>query len=149
MHGRYVACLGLLLAACDSSECERADCSSDVVQIAFVDDAGDPVIAKGEYRALRGAVVALQLAFDCSTEPGASDADGTCIDSELSVGPPWSADYAVEVRFALADGEFTDWQAVPLEVTTVTDPDYNGPGCECSRYEGSAEPVVVPEEARP
>jgi hypothetical protein len=54
----------------------------------------------------------------------------------------------MEVRFELPGGELGEWQPVALEVTSDTDPDYNGPGCACTTYSGSAEPIVVPEEAR-
>lgn len=134
-------------SACDDQPCERAACGGEVMRVALVDDEGELVAAKGEYRAGSLRTDSFVVSFDCDRNE-ASDTYA-CVDAELSVGPPWSEDFFLEVRFELPDGTFTEWQSVPLEVTSETDPDFNGEGCPCTTYSGSAEPFVVPAEARP
>ena len=129
-----------------SHSCTEMGCSGELIQLALVDDAGDPVAAKGEYRASTGHTDGLLVAFDCT--PDAPASENRCVDGGFQVGPAWAEDFVLEVRFALPDGELTEWQAVPVEITARTDPDFNGPDCPCTSYDGSAEPIVVPEGAR-
>lgn len=138
--------LSALLGACDDGECERAACESEPFQVAVVDDAGDPLAVKGEYRISSPGREDATVSFEC--HPEQADESVRCFDNELTVGPAWADDFEMEVRFELADGELSEWQPVALEITSETDPDYNGPGCACTTYSASAEPIVVPEEAR-
>lgn len=52
-----------------------------------------------------------------------------------------------QVRFQLPDGGWSDWLVVSLEVTEVTDPDFNGDDCPCTWREASGS-IEVPPEAQ-
>jgi hypothetical protein len=134
--------------ACEDEQCtERAACVGEIMQVALVDDDGEVVAAEGEYRAGSARTDSLVVSFDCDRDEESDTY--ACVDGELSVGPPWADDFFLDLRFELPDGTFTEWLPVPLEVTSETDPDFNGEGCPCTTYSGSAEPFVVPAEARP
>lgn len=45
-------------------------------------------------------------------------------------------------------GAFSAWQPVDLETHTEVIPDLNGPGCDCYYSTASAEPILVPVDAR-
>jgi hypothetical protein len=55
---------------------------------------------------------------------------------------------ASEVRFEVANGAWSEWQEVVLDLTERTDPDFNGPGCPCTWYTATARAIVVPVDAR-
>lgn len=103
-----------------------------------------PVLAKGEYRAGERNTNNFTVSFDC--DPATAGKNYACLDGELQVGPVWTEDFFLDVRFELPDGTFTEWQDVPLEITSETDPDFNGEGCACTSFSAEAEPVVVPSE---
>jgi hypothetical protein len=113
----------------------------------LVDDAGDPVAARGEYRSnMPGSVPS---AFDCS--PAGADAspelqcpNGVILSTIYDV----RSNTSLELRFELNEGGLSDWQSVPLEVTERTDTDFNGPGCPCTWYDATAQPITVPIAAR-
>lgn len=116
------------------------------MQVALVDDDGEVVAAKGEYRAGTGHTDSFVVQFDCERDE--ANYVHACVDGELLAGPPFAEDFFLEVRFELPDATFTEWLPVPLEITSETDSDFNGEGCPCTTYSGSAEPFVVPAEAR-
>jgi hypothetical protein len=122
-------------------------CGGVPLALALVDDAGDPVAARGEYRSNTPGSVASP--FDCSFQQGDASPNLQCPDGSLitAIYDP-RPDTAVEVRFELTEGGMSDWQDAPLEVTEHTDPDFNGPGCSCTWYTGTARAITVPTEAR-
>jgi hypothetical protein len=81
--------------------------------------------------------------------PRASDSDSDCNDNVVSAAPLYRGPGStIEVRFELANGGWTEWQPVALTFERHTDPDFNGPGCECSWYTATAEPILVPAGAQ-
>jgi hypothetical protein len=116
------------------------------VDVQLTDDSGTPVAARGEYRTNRNSET---RAFDCSVTPESSNLDADCSDGRVTAFP-LSAEpgTALQFRFELAGGSFTAWQGVPLDYESETDPDFNGPGCPCTWYNATSDPVVVPAEAR-
>jgi hypothetical protein len=148
MRGAATLLLFVLGAGgCESDQCTEMSCPGDVVQIAVVDEEGEPVLAKGEYRAGERNTNNFTVSFDC--DPTTAGSNYACLEGELQVGPAWSEDFFLDVRFELPDGTFTEWQEVPLEITSETDPDFNGEGCSCTSFSAEAEPIVVPTEAQP
>jgi hypothetical protein len=141
---------GCLLIGCSSERsCNAMACGGLPLALALQDDAGDPVAARGEYRSNTPGSVA--SAFDCSFERGDASPtpnlqcrDGVILNAIHDVRPGT----VVEVRFELNAGGLSDWQNVPLQVTERTDPDFNGPGCPCTWYSGTARAITVPTEAR-
>ncbi len=123
-------------------------CLSLPTVVSLVDDAGAPVAARGERRTNRESQLGVALPFDCGLTADAGVApcrNGFLFYPEDHLAP--GIDF--EVRFALADGSFTAWQPVPLELERHNDPDFNGPGCPCSWYNAAPTSVIVPAEARP
>jgi hypothetical protein len=119
----------------------------EAIEIALVDEAGAPVAARGELRGLGSQEPAR---FDCFDDPSASEAEVSCNDGLLypSFVYDLTPDTRVDLRFVLADGSWTEWQRLDLDVTSHTDPDFNGPGCACTWYEATTSPIVTPAAAR-
>jgi hypothetical protein len=139
-----------LLAGCgeDDPSCTARDCPSDMPTLLLVDDAGQPVAARGE---LRNNLTEVAQPFDCSLSNGPPTATNrlACNDGVLAAqNTNLQGDTRIELRFGLAGGELSEWQTVALDITSDTDPDFNGPGCPCTRYEATAAPVLVPANAR-
>jgi len=114
------------------------------VKISLVDDTSHAVRARGEVRATRE----MPLPFDCSVAPDATLDGPDCNDSTFLIQPILNEGDAVEIRFKLADGSFTDWQPVPVILEKEVVPDFNGPGCSCTKLNGTAKPVTVPSVAQ-
>ena len=139
---------GLLSAAgglvgCDDS-CTDLPCLGRNVEVALVDESGDPVAARGEIRYSRhqGGL------FDCTVAPTSTAQDVDCENDTLLLGPAFNDDDELDIRFELGDGSFSDWQPVPLTVERVVLADVNGPDCDCTVWNGTAEPVIVPADAQ-
>lgn len=136
-------------SSCDDSDrsCTGAECGSPGTFVLLRDDAGAPVLARGERRVSRGADIGVPQPFDCRSTPDAGQP--TCSEGSLPLFEfNLSPSLVYELRFTRADGSFTPWQAVPLELEQVTDPDFNGPGCACSWYKAEPASVIVPADAR-
>ena len=111
-------------------------------KVAFVDEDGQPVAAKGELRDARGT-----RPFDCAGAPNQSGFDFGCSEGTLSI-PAQQTQRANEVRFVRDDGSLGEWQAFTVTTTTKTDENFNGPDCPCSWTEGKTKPILVSEDAR-
>jgi hypothetical protein len=136
----WLAVLGLTAPGCITQSCTDMAAVGPPVRVAFVDDAGAPVVARGEVRYTHHR----ELTFDCSAW-SAGGGEARC---ELDLEPLNSRTDAIAVRFRLDDGSFTDWIPVDLTIQSNTDPDFNGPGCGATTLSGTAKPVIVPEAAR-
>jgi hypothetical protein len=131
-------------------ECNAASCgggSPPVVEL--VDAAGTPAAVRGELRGT-GPWNALEVgAFDCSLPPiGNALQQPRCGEGGvLSLSNELRPDWRLELRFQLQDGSWSEWRRVLLDITTHTEPEFNGPGCPCTWYTATAEPFVVPANA--
>jgi hypothetical protein len=144
---RAIAVIGLhaLFAGCgESRECTLKGCRGPEVSVELVDDAAKPVAARGELAYSSHST----KAFDCTRSPDPSRNDFGCQDGVITLDSVYNPDDTIEVRFELEDGTFTDWQSVDLSIEKEVLSDFNGPGCDCTVYHGTAEPVVVPAAAR-
>lgn len=117
-------------------------CVSPPTHLDFVDEAGQSVAAKGQFRDRQGT-----RPFDCADAPKQSVFDFGCTGGTLTI-PADTRDAAGEVRFVRDDGSFGDWQRISITSKTQTDEDFNGVGCPCSWVESKTEPLLVPEDAR-
>jgi hypothetical protein len=128
----------------DVMSCTAKGCGGVLPEIVFVDEQGQRQHPIGEYRTNGSETM---WAFDC-VDPSMGTIE--CVEGRIRPGLSvqlW-VDTTLEVRFVGTDGQFTDWQAIPIETMEAVLVDFNGPGCDCMYYEGSASPVVVPEQAR-
>lgn len=134
----------LCLACGDSTPCELAACGK-AAEVELTDHDGNPVAARGEARD-----VALQFVvpFDCSGMP--SDVPSLSCRTNLLVlaGFGFHPESVVDVRFTLRNGSVSEWQSLSLHLSKNTEADFNGPGCPCSWYGATVDPVVVPMDAR-
>lgn len=124
--------------------CNAKGCGAVLPEIVFVDEEGQRQHPIGEYRTNGSETT---WSFDC-VDPSMGEME--CIEGRIRPGLSvhlWS-DTTIDVRFVTADGQFTDWQAIPIETMEAVLVDFNGPGCDCMYYEGTAGPVVVPVDAR-
>jgi hypothetical protein len=150
MRGWRALALGAcaIASACDAAlhECAGALCRGDLPEVALVDEAGNASAARGEHRSV-DARDEPATPFDCS--PPDAGQPSLCSEGRLllSVFEAYPG-RRVELRFQLRDGSWSAWQALDLEITSHTDPDFNGPGCSCTWYTAKAAPIVVPPEAR-
>lgn len=120
----------------DTRSCTAQGCD-DTLVVSLVTDAGAPATTRGELRFDQ----AEAAPFNCAPE---NEAEALrCEGGRLQFS---RTEGVFEVRFALGDDAFTDWQVVDLDIQPVTDPDFNGPGCPCTWYEGRPV-VVVPDSA--
>ena len=136
-----VACCAIGSYGC-AKTCTNALCSG-TTEVSLVDDAGEPAVAQGEARREGGAA----RPFDCTQEETRPESFECGMDGVLRFnghiepdGPP----PVYEVRFALRDGGWSPWQQAELELTQMTDPDFNGPGCPCTWTDGHADMMVPP-----
>ena len=114
-------------------------------ELTMTDAAGNAASPSGEMRWFGEFTT---RAFDCTqtSELATAETEADCTDGVLLLAYTSAGTERFEVRFRLESGEFSSWQEVPLEYTSYTDPDFNGPGCACTSYDGVAE-IVVPEDA--
>jgi hypothetical protein len=123
--------------------CKQRDCPGSI-SFALSTESGDPVVARGEVR--NGASV---TQFDCAPQGGAADPGSwNCVDGEFQVTALFHPPRPTAVRFELRDDGWTDWAEVAVESHTEVEKDFNGPGCDCTRRNGTAEPIVVPTQAQ-
>src|SRR5262245_50283008 len=142
MLGRVLAgSLAVLIVGCgdDDRSCTAKGCGGSI-ELPLVTESGQPATARGEYR--RGRTDPVVTRFNCSDARAADEAAcaGGVIHMDGFPGPG----PVFELRFQRPDGTFTDWQIVDLKIEAITDPEFNGPGCPCTWYEGRPDPVVVP-----
>lgn len=137
--------LGALVAGCDGlRSCDLAGCVGQEVSVELVDDAAKPVAARGELAYSSHST----KTFDCTLSPDPYRNDFACQDGVIALDSVHNPDDTIKVRFELEDGGFTDWQPVELSIEQEVLADFNGPGCDCTVYNGTTEPVIVPEAAR-
>jgi hypothetical protein len=150
--GRGALALGACLAAasCEGDEpfeCASAACGGTLGDIVFVDEAGQPAAARGEYRSSTDSATRAPVPFDCS--PADAGQRSLCDEGRLSPSVVFTQpDTRLALRFQLHDGSWSAWQALTLHFTSHTDPDFNGPGCPCTSYSATVGSVVVPADAR-
>lgn len=132
--------LGALMAGCGTTSCSDVGCLGQRVSVELVDDAGKHVAARGDLSYARHSTEP----FDCTLP-----SDGyRCEDGVLTLPPVYNPDDTIKIRFQQEDGTVTDWQPVELDIQQRVLSDFNGPGCDCTVYDGTTEPVTVPEAAR-
>jgi hypothetical protein len=131
------------LLGCTTHYCTQKGCVV-YVEVALVDDAGDPVAARGEIRYTNRRAVA----FDCTVAPTATVNDVDCENGTVQMEPVYNEGDQLEIRFEPEDGSFSDWQPVPLTVGHRVFADFNGDDCDCTALEGRAQPVTVPANAQ-
>lgn len=131
----------LLVTGCVTTKCTLAACGGSETLVSFVDGQGEPVRTQGEVRSHGSRYEHSPVTFDCRRD------SPWCEGGVLGVSAPQGSDGVLEVRFRSAEGGFTEWQALDLEVSEHTDPDFNGPGCSCTSYEAAPLTVLVPPEA--
>jgi hypothetical protein len=119
-------------------------CLGKTVDVALVDDAGDPIAARGEIRYSSHQ----EGAFDCTVAPSAILGDVNCANDTLQIAAVYNDDDELDIRFEREDGSFSDWQPVPLTIERRVLADVNGPDCDCTVRDGTAEPVTVPAGAQ-
>jgi hypothetical protein len=141
------ACIAASACGDGTHECATARCGGALPVVALVDEAGNPVAARGEQRSA-DYPAAPATAFDC--EPADAGQPTLCARGQLLLSVfEAHPGTRVELRFQLRDGSWSDWQVLALDITSHTDPEFNGPGCPCTGYTATAQPIVVPVEARP
>jgi hypothetical protein len=145
MLWRWLACMmPLSLAACGSDDrsCTAVACVG-LVEVPLVTESGQPASARGELRS-RQTDPDVQR-FNCNDDraPDEQPCPGGIILIQATSGTP----PALELRFQRPDNSFTDWQLVDLAIEPITNPDFNGPGCPCTSYEGHPNPITVPTTA--
>lgn len=135
--------LPLLLVACGDDgdrTCTAQGCGGGLFSVPLVTESGQPASARGELR--RGRTDPVVTRFNCG---GGRDADEVaCPGGRIGIPSFAGPGPVFEMRFQRPDGSFTDWQIVNLHIEAITDPEFNGPGCPCTWYEASPDPVVVP-----
>jgi hypothetical protein len=147
--GKIWACFTMVCSlACGDAEggersCADVACGGSYPPVALVDENGLPVVARGEVQ--NRDLPEQPFPFDCTVSSPSSGCQGNAV-----VTGTWgvSPGYVAQIRFEQSDGSFTAWQPVRFHVTSRTDPDFNGPGCLCTRYTATAEDVIVPVSAR-
>lgn len=136
----------LLFGACsdDTHSCTLKACIGRDVELALVDEAGGAVAATGEYRVSSPSTEPLTAQFDCTDTAD----DARCRDGVVVLSSATDAAAVVELRYELEPGTYTEWERVEIQYTEQTDPDFNGPGCPCTWYDGADRSTLVPEAAR-
>ena len=134
--------LPLLLVACgdDDRTCTAMACGSGDFGVSLVTDGGQPASARGEYR--RGRTDPVVTRFNCDDDRAADEV--ACTGGRVGLPSFAGPGLVFEMRFQRPDGSLTEWQIVNLHIESVTDPDFNGPGCPCTWYEARPDPVIVP-----
>ena len=147
-HGLALVASAVALGCDPLHPCSDTLCGGAVPEVALVDEAGDPALVRGEYRLADSSGTGAG-SFDCARRAPGAAPGWPCSEGTLSLPvDDVRPELAVELRFVLADGSWSAWQAVELEITRQTDPEFNGPDCPCSWYSATATPAVVPAEAR-
>ena len=136
------------LLACEQDaehSCAAVLCAGNGVDVPVVDEAGDSVAVKGEWRA--SGQVASPEPFDCTiSQPLAPVPD--CDGNVLHLGAILQGNTSLELHFKDPSGAWSEWLPVAMTLEAHTDPDFNGPGCPCTWYSASAEPLIVPAASR-
>jgi hypothetical protein len=117
-----------------------------VLEVGLIDENGAAALARGEFRDTASGYPAQP--FDCSVDPDDSFSDLDCFDGTIRLDPFFvTPDMDLEVRFQLDDGDYSQWEAVPLQITDRVIEDFNGPGCDCTVYDAFGTVVEVPSDA--
>lgn len=132
--------------------CNNAECSGRV-ELHLVDEQGQQAAARLRHRSNQSSNI---VYFDCSGESSSTSTSlptsprGVCQDGIAFLEQPYfdRAELKYEVAFLLPDGQWTDWQTIPLMGEEKTVDDFNGPGCDCTFKQGKTPPVEVPIEAQ-
>lgn len=138
------------MTACDegdteSRSCNPISCGGRPLEIRLSGNDADATRPSGEVRTREPAE---RKPFHCGSSTNVST-DPHCASGVLHLGPfGIGPETNIEVRFDMADGTFSDWQDVPLNITEHTLEDLGGPGCDCTYYTGTASPITIPAGAR-
>jgi hypothetical protein len=135
---------GALTAGCGTTNCSDVGCLGQRVSVELVDEAGNRVSARGDLSYSHHSTEP----FDCTLPSDGYRGRYRCEDGVLTLPSVHNPDTTIKVRFQQEDGTLTDWQPVELNIEKRVVSDFNGPGCDCTVYDGTTEPVTVPEAAR-
>lgn len=137
-----VAMASALLPGCGvfPTECTEMGCSG-IAEVGFVDSAGNVATPSGQVRQVGDPDA---QPFDCAVTSDTVTEYADCENGVLFLGFVEDGTERYEVRFELAGGGLSDWQEVQLDSASHTDPDFNGPGCACTWWDPTVEPIVVP-----
>jgi hypothetical protein len=103
-------------------------CLGTSVRVDLLDEQGTPAPARGEFRETGSD---LALPFDCHSDPDASASDLNCTDGTVHLDAfIVTRDMALEARFELENGAYSEWHPVELQITERVVKDFNGPGCD-------------------
>jgi hypothetical protein len=134
--------MGVSLACGDGAHgCTLVQCAGNGLQVPLVDASGQGVAAKGQYYTSAGG--GSTHSFDC-TGAASPKSYADCEDDRLQVGGLVQPGIEVQIHFQDAGGAWSEWLPVPLTLNPHPDPDFNGPGCPCTWYSATAEPLIVP-----
>ncbi|HEX2880389.1 MAG TPA: hypothetical protein VHO25_12730 [Polyangiaceae bacterium] len=127
--------------------CTAVACLGRVLEVGLIDENGAAALARGEFRDLASNYPAQE--FDCSVDPDDSFSDLDCFDGTIRLDPFFvTPEMELEVRFQLGNGDYSEWQSVPLQISDRVIEDFNGPGCDCTVYDAFGSVVEVPPAAR-
>jgi hypothetical protein len=126
--------------------CTAVACLGRVLEVGLIDENGTPAPARGEFRDTASGYPAQP--FDCTVNPDDTFSDLDCFDGTIRLDPFFvTPDMDLEVRFQLDDGNYSQWESVPLQITDRVIEDFNGPGCDCTVYDAFGTVVEVPSAA--
>jgi hypothetical protein len=140
--GCFVGLLGLVWGC--GKECAPIGCAGKNVRVALVDEHDAPAGARGEVRYSNHQT----RSFDCGLAPEADINDINCVKDVLELDPVYGSNDTIDVVFKLRDGSWAEPYRAQLKVERQFVPSPGDEGCECSFSQGTAEPVIVPAEAR-
>ena len=129
--------------------CTFIGCSGIGASITLVDDVGNTVGARGEYRYTPAGFTPYEpLPFDCTlTTPEPGSQPTRCNAGTIAL-PDADPSLVLELRYELEPGTHSEWERVQLRYTSHTDADLGGPGCDCTWYEVTPRSTLVPVAAR-
>jgi hypothetical protein len=127
--------------------CTAVGCLGRVLEVTLLDENGAAAPARGEFRDTASGYPAQE--FDCSVDPDDTFNDLDCFDGTIRLDPFFvTPEMELEVRFQMAEGDYSDWESVALQITDRVIEDFNGPGCDCTVYDAFGSVVEVPAGAR-
>ena len=134
------------IAGCDTSDCTDMDCLGPAFEVTLLDADGAPATAaRGEIDYSRyGGGANGGGEFDCSVSPDSDSGDVNCDEGVLRLSSVSNPGAELRIRFEREDGTFSDWKTVELTIERKVLADFNGPGCDCTIYQGSASAVTLP-----
>jgi len=133
-----------LVGGCVATSCPVVLYLGNAVEVTLVDEHGAPASARGEVRVTRSQSL-WTLPFDCQAGITADLNDLDCNNGVLTLEPLYNPDDTIDVVFKLGDDSWLEPFRVKLTVKSRV---VHEGDCEQTVYDGTAESVVVPAEAR-